>query len=129
MATFEKDKTEVLNSESGKASVEVPSQHKELIKFIKNSYELKPEGLFMSKLNWMYLIRSAVRGKNIMLVGPSGCGKTVSAQSVQEALARPNFYFNLGATQDPRATLIGNTHFRDEKTLFAESLFVKAIRT
>ena len=46
------------------------------------------------------------------------------------ALDRPNFYFNLGATQDPRATLIGNVHFEKSKgTYFSESLFVKAIQT
>jgi nitric oxide reductase NorQ protein len=42
---------------------------------------------------------------------------------------RPFFYFNLGATQDPRATLIGNTHFKDGQTSFDESAFVKAIQT
>jgi nitric oxide reductase NorQ protein len=36
----------------------------------------------------------------------------------------------LGATQDPRSTLIGNTHFdKKDGTYFSESLFVKAIRT
>jgi nitric oxide reductase NorQ protein len=64
-----------------------------------------------------------------MMVGPSGCGKTVAAQSVQEALGRPTFYFNLGATQDPRSTLIGNTHFKDSETIFNPSLFVTAIST
>jgi MoxR-like ATPase len=45
-------------------------------------------------------------------------------------LKRPDFYFNLGATQDPRATLIGNTHFNKEAgTFFSESAFVKAIKT
>jgi MoxR-like ATPase len=45
-------------------------------------------------------------------------------------LNRPDFYFNLGATQDPRATLIGNTHFDKVKgTFFSESAFVKAIKT
>jgi nitric oxide reductase NorQ protein len=42
---------------------------------------------------------------------------------------RPFFYFNLGATQDPRATLIGNTHFKDGATTFDESAFVRAIQT
>jgi len=43
---------------------------------------------------------------------------------------RPFFYCNLGATQDPRGTLIGNTHFKkDEGTFFSTSLFVKAIQT
>ena len=36
----------------------------------------------------------------------------------------------MGATQDPRATLIGNTHFdKKDGTYFSESLFVKALRT
>ena len=81
-------------------------------------------------LKWKYLIRSAVRGKNIMMTGPTGCGKTLAAQSLVKSLNRPDFYFNLGATQDPRATLIGNTHFNKEKgTFFSESAFVKAIST
>jgi len=43
---------------------------------------------------------------------------------------RADFYFNLGATQDPRSTLIGNTHFDKKKgTYFSEALFVKAIQT
>jgi nitric oxide reductase NorQ protein len=42
---------------------------------------------------------------------------------------RPVFTFNLGATQDPRATLIGNTHFINSQTKFDESAFVKAIQT
>ena len=84
----------------------------------------------MKELKWKYLIRSAVRGKNIMMTGPAGCGKTMAAKSVVNSLDRPDYYFNLGATQDPRATLIGNTHFNsDSGTYFSESLFVKAIQT
>jgi nitric oxide reductase NorQ protein len=65
-----------------------------------------------------------------MMTGPTGCGKTLAAQSLVKSLNRPDFYFNLGATQDPRATLIGNTHFNKEKgTFFSESAFVKAIST
>ena len=110
--------------------VEVPAGHEEMIDFIKNSYGLKPKGLIMNPLKWKYLIRSAVRGKNIMMTGQAGCGKTLAAKSLVNALDRPNFYFNLGATQDPRATLIGNVHFDKAKgTYFSESLFVKAIQT
>ena len=84
----------------------------------------------MSELKWKYLIRSAVRGKNIMMTGPAGCGKTMAAKSLVNSLDRPDFYFNLGATQDPRGTLIGNTHFEKSKgTYFSESLFVEAIQT
>jgi nitric oxide reductase NorQ protein len=54
----------------------------------------------------------------------------MAAKALVRALDRPDFYFNLGATQDPRATLIGNTHFDKNKgTFFSESAFVKAIKT
>jgi len=112
------------------SNVEVPEGHDDVVDFIHGSYTLKPKGLVMNELKWKYLIRSAVRGKNIMMTGQAGCGKTLSAKSLVNALDRPNFYFNLGATQDPRSTLIGNVHYnKDKGTYFSESLFVKAIQT
>ena len=112
------------------SDVVIPDGHAEVIDFIMSSYKLKPKGLVMSELKWKYLIRSAVRGKNIMMTGQAGCGKTLSAKSLVNALDRPNFYFNLGATQDPRSTLIGNVHYNKKLgTYFSESLFVKAIQT
>ena len=112
------------------SSVDIPTDHAEVLNFIHSSYSLKPKALMMSELKWKYLIRSAVRGKNIMMTGPAGCGKTMAAKAVVNSLDRPDFYFNLGATQDPRGTLIGNTHFDQGKgTYFSESLFVEAIQT
>jgi len=111
--------------------VEVDADQAVMMNFIHNdSYGLKPESLMVSELKWKYLIRSTMRGKNIMMTGPAGCGKTMAAKSVVAALDRPDFYFNLGATQDPRSTLIGNTHFnKEDGTYFSEALFVKAIQT
>ena len=118
------------NAPQHTGDVEVPAGHEDVVNFIADSYKLKPKGLVMNSLKWKYLIRSAVRGKNIMMTGPAGCGKTLAAKSLINGLDRPNFYFNLGATQDPRATLIGNVHFDKAKgTYFSESLFVKAIQT
>ena len=100
-----------------------------VLALIQKAHEIKPADLEMSNTKWKYLVRSALRGKNIMMVGPAGCGKTQAAKALPAATNRPFFYFNLGATQDPRSTLIGNTHFKDGETTFDESAFVKAIQT
>ena len=120
-----------MNTDNGGVQFEDKGDHTAIKDFIhKGSIGLKPTELVMEELKWKYLIRSAVRAKNIMMTGPAGCGKTMAAKSLVKALDRPDFYFNLGATQDPRATLIGNTHFDKAKgTFFAESAFVKAIKT
>jgi nitric oxide reductase NorQ protein len=112
------------------ATQDVPEEQQAVMNMIHSSYDLKPTGLKMNELKWKYLIRSAVRGKNIMMTGPSGCGKTLAAKALVNGLERPDFYFNLGATQDPRSTLIGNVQFnKADGTYFSESLFVKAIQT
>jgi len=120
-----------MNTDNGGVQFEDKSDHTAIKDFIhKGSVSLKPTELVMEELKWKYLIRSAVRAKNIMMTGPSGCGKTMASKALVNALDRPDFYFNLGATQDPRATLIGNTHFDKQKgTFFSESAFVTAIKT
>jgi MoxR-like ATPase len=140
---FANDELLVLDEDTGRAKRvaregEIPTPEpvmeikKELtpeLQLINNAHKIKPASLEMSDVKWKYLVRSAVRGKNIMMVGPAGCGKTQAAKDLPAATNRPFFYFNLGATQDPRATLIGNTHFKDGQTTFDESAFVKAIQT
>ena len=64
-------------------SVEVPTDHAEVLSFIHNSYSLKPKALMMSELKWKYLVRSGVRGKNIMMTGPAGCGKTMAPRCME----------------------------------------------
>ena len=98
---------------------------------LKKSYtNIKPpKDFFINDLKWKFLLRNIVKGKNIMMTGPSGCGKTDATFKAAKALDREVIYFNLGATQDPRSTLIGNTHYnKDTGTYFSESLFVSAIQ-
>jgi len=120
-----------MNTDNGSVQMEDNLDHTAVKDFIhKSSVSLKPVEMVMTDLKWKYLIRSAVRAKNIMMTGPAGCGKTMAAKALVKALNRPDFYFNLGATQDPRATLIGNTHFDKNKgTFFSQSAFVSAIKT
>jgi MoxR-like ATPase len=90
----------------------------------------RPKEFVISDLKWRYLVRAVARGKNIMMTGPTGTGKTKVAKIVASMLNRPFYYFNMGATQDPRSTLIGTTHFKkDSGTYFSQSMFVSAIQT
>ena len=97
----------------------------------KSSYNnsTPPKDFYIDELKWKFLVRNIEKGKNIMMTGPSGCGKTDATFKAAEALGREVMYFNLGATQDPRSTLIGNTHYnKDSGTYFSESSFVSAIQ-
>lgn len=108
-----------------------PSRLKdETLQFIHDAPKLRPQTIIVDDLKWKFLIRSIVRGKNIMMTGPAGSGKTQTAIAAAKALGRPTTYFNLGATQDPKSYLIGNTHYeKDKGTIFRDSAFIKAIET
>lgn len=102
----------------------------EVDNIIRTSKSLKPPNLLISDLKWKYLVRAVLRGKNIMIVGPSGCAKTMAAKCVADALKLPFEKFNLGSTQDARATLIGNMTYKKESgTVFHRAAFIRAITT
>ena len=65
------------------------------------------------------------------MTGAAGCGKTMAAKAAASSIdGYSTFIMNLGATQDPRTTLIGNTQYDTTKgTVFNQSPFVKAIQT
>jgi len=90
----------------------------------------KPSGFIIDDLKWKFINRCIEKGKNLMMIGPSGCGKTQVVFEAGKLLNRSVYYFNLGSTQDPRATLIGSTQLDVNKgTFFNTSSFVKAITT
>ena len=54
--------------EEGVVTVEEPKTHDEIKRIIHtDSIKLKPRELVIKDLKWKYLVRSAVRGKNIMM--------------------------------------------------------------
>jgi len=103
-----------------------------LMQFLQSGEVLKsrPAHMFVQDLTWKVVVRNVMKGKNTLLVGPSGSGKTQLVYEAAKAAKREIFYVNLGATQDPRGTLIGNTHFdKDKGTFFSQSAFVSALQT
>lgn len=104
--------------------------HEKIVGFLKNASAVRPSSYKMNDLNWRFAVRTCLRGKNMMIVGPKGTGKTVLAFTLRDVLNRPFFNIPLGASQDPRSTLIGNVHFKpDVGTFVGESEFIKAIQT
>ena len=95
---FDNDQCIVYNTETGKCyrkdiglfndqlptEKEVEASEKidadPVLAFIHKSPELIPDTMKISDLKWKYLMRSAVRSKNIMMTGPAGCGKTMAAK-------------------------------------------------
>jgi signal recognition particle GTPase len=66
--------------------VEVPKEVLAFKEFVHNSVEIRPELLKMPDLKWKYLVRSVLKGKNIMMTGPAGSGKTFAVQQLTKAL-------------------------------------------
>lgn len=127
---FTVDMLETLINDAEPANAAVSAPQNEVMAFLTTCVEKRPSTLYIEDLNWKFMCRTAMRGGNMLMTGPTGCGKSQTAIAVAKALGRELFYVNLGATQDPRGTLIGNTHFSKEVgTFFNESAFVKAIQT
>jgi len=90
----------------------------------------KPKNIFISVLNWKTLLLKVLVNKPVLIKGHSRSGKSVVALSLKEIFPdRPFFIIPLGSSQDPRLTIIGNTHAVDSNTIFDESEFVTAIQT
>lgn len=139
LSQFEKTRLGQAVSDTGNSELNIAGNseysdfesHEELKDFIADSFSLKPQKLKISEVAWKYAVRTVIRGRNMLVVGPSGCGKTLLANALKVALGKEDkfFYINLGATQDPRSTLIGNTHFNKENgTYVSLSYFAKAIQ-
>lgn len=123
MSEFKSQSRTAANFESG-------DDHDKILKAIRTSPASRPENYRMDDLKWKFAVRTILRGKNMLVTGPKGTGKTTLVFALAETLGRTLFNIPLGATQDPRSTLIGNTHFKQgEGTYLAESEFVRAIQT
>jgi len=70
-----------------KAAESMSDERKETIEFLNSSISLKPSRLKMTPIKWKYLVRSVIRGKNIMMVGATGSGKTFAVQCLEAAFS------------------------------------------
>ena len=86
-----------------------------------------PKNFYIDSLKWKFLVRNIEKGKNILMVGPSGCGKTDATFKAAESIGKEVTYFNLGATQDPRSTLIGNTFYNKDSGTYLVNRYLYAL--
>jgi type IV secretory pathway ATPase VirB11/archaellum biosynthesis ATPase len=91
-----------------------------IVEILSDCQRLKPADLIMSELKWKYLVRSVLKGKNIILVGPTRCGKTKAAQSVAEIFAETKTEIVSDTTLselklDPSIKILKVEEFSDEK--------------
>jgi energy-coupling factor transporter ATP-binding protein EcfA2 len=101
----------------------------DISKILANAETYLPRNMKIPLLSWRFALRSILRGENLLIFGESGCGKTKLARLSPKVLGREFEIFNLGATQEPRSTLIGNTHFEQGRgTYTTPSLFVQMIQ-
>lgn len=105
------------------------SNQLEFVSFLNDSIKLKPSSYQISEIKWKSVIRTVLRGKNLMIVGEKGEGKTTLIFAIAKALGRPLFTFNLGDTSDAQTYLFGKTQAKDGSTFYQESEFLKAITT
>jgi len=59
----------------------------DITKLLSDCQSLKPKDLILDPLKWKYLVRSVLRGKNILFVGPSREGKTTAVFSIAEVFS------------------------------------------
>jgi len=104
---------------------------------LKISEQYIPDDLIISNLHWKTIMFTVLNGKNLLISGPTGSGKTKAILTLQTIFNEnsnlgyhPFFNIPMGASQDARSTLIGNTHLNQETgTWFNTSLFAEAIQT
>lgn len=117
-------------SKDGISVTDMTDNHDKLVTFINGAPNLRPAAYKMNDLKWKFAVRTVLRGKNMMITGPKGTGKTVLAFTLRDTLNRPFFNIPLGASQDPRASLIGNVHYKpDVGTFVGQAEFITAITT
>jgi nitric oxide reductase NorQ protein len=86
------------------------------------------DNFYVSRDVWAALLFNVHKGYNTMLVGESGTGKTELTQLLGRAMKKDVKIFDMGAKQDPIASLVG-VHRFDGKSVFDRADFTFAIES
>lgn len=86
------------------------------------------DGFSISPEKWYHLLRNVRSNINTILTGPAGTGKTILATLLANRLERNLYMFDMGAMQDPIASLMGVHRLKDGKSVFEYAQFTQAIK-
>lgn len=86
------------------------------------------DSFFVPEDKWYHLLRNVRTGINTLISGPAGTGKTEISKRIAELLGRNFYVFDMGAMQDPIASLMGVHRLKDGKSVFEYAEFTKAIK-
>lgn len=90
---------------------------------------LADSGFYVDDKIWQQLTRHCARKKNVLIVGDSGVGKTELCSLLAESFKRQLVIHDMGATQDPIASLLGVHRISSEgKSIFDTAQFVTDIQ-
>jgi len=103
----------------GKSTIEILMDKYPVPTVAKDNFYVKPE-------LWKSLLFNLHQGYNTMLVGESGTGKTELTMKIAALMGKAIDIFDMGAKQDPIASLVG-VHRFEGKSIFDRASFTHAI--
>lgn len=89
---------------------------------------IEDDGFYVDPQNWFLMMRNFLRKENTLLVSPSGSGKTELMELIAKRTGKKFVNVDMGAKQDPIASLVGTHRMRAGQSVFDPAAFVGYIQ-
>ncbi|MCA6431227.1 MAG: MoxR family ATPase [Cytophagales bacterium] len=89
---------------------------------------IEDDGFYVEPAMWFLMMRNFAKKENTLLVSPSGSGKTELMELISKRTGKQFVNVDMGAKQDPIASLVGTHRMREGKSVFDPAAFVNYIQ-